>query len=30
MTQIVVTHDLRVAQELGDRLIRISDGRVEA
>jgi putative ABC transport system ATP-binding protein len=30
MTQIVVTHDLRVAEELGDRLIRISDGRVEA
>ena len=30
MTQIVVTHDPRVAQELGDRTIRISDGRIEA
>jgi putative ABC transport system ATP-binding protein len=29
-TQIVVTHDVRVAEELGDRLIRISDGRIEA
>lgn len=29
-TQIVVTHDLAVAQALGDRLIRISDGRIEA
>jgi putative ABC transport system ATP-binding protein len=30
MTQIVVTHDPRVAQELGDRTIRISDGRIDA
>ena len=29
-TQIVVTHDPRVAQVLGDRLIKISDGRIEA
>ena len=29
-TMIVVTHDPRVAQELGNRTIHISDGRVEA
>jgi putative ABC transport system ATP-binding protein len=29
-TMIVVTHDPRVAQDLGNRTIRISDGRIEA
>ncbi len=28
-TMIIVTHDPKVAEELGDRTIRISDGRVE-
>jgi ABC-type lipoprotein export system ATPase subunit len=28
-TQIVVTHDPKVAEELGQRTIRISDGRIE-
>jgi len=29
-TQIIVTHDPKVAEELGHRTIRLSDGRIEA
>ncbi|MHB8872957.1 MAG: ABC transporter ATP-binding protein [Myxococcaceae bacterium] len=29
-TLVIVTHDPKVAEELGDRIIRISDGRIEA